>query len=60
MILFRPMSQDSAMKIKIMTCGLNFERVKNEEYDRKERRQGKKSPGQFSSYQHQNKKFRGQ
>ena len=44
---------------KIMTCALNVERVKKEEYDRKERRQGKKNPAQSSSYQHQNKKFRG-
>ena len=44
---------------KIVTCALNVERVKKEEYDRKERRQGKKNPGQSSSYQHQNKKFRG-
>ena len=42
-----------------MTCALNVEMVKNEEYDRKERRQGKKNPSQLSSYQHQNKKFRG-
>ena len=44
---------------KIVTCALNVERIKKEEYDRKERRQGKKNPGQLSSYQHQNKKFRG-
>ena len=44
---------------KIVTCVLNVERVKKEEYDRKERRQGKKNLGQLSSYQHQNKKFRG-
>ena len=44
---------------KIVTCALNVERVKKEEYDRKERRQGKKNPNQLSSYQHQNKKFRG-
>ena len=42
-----------------MTCALNIERVKKEEYDRKETRQGKKNPAQSSSYQHQNKKFRG-
>ena len=30
---------------KNMTCALNVERVKKEEYDRKERRQGKKNPG---------------
>ena len=29
---------------KIVTCALNVERVKNEEYERKERRQGKKNP----------------
>ena len=44
---------------KIVTCALNVERVKKEEYDRKERRQSKKNPDQSSSYQHQNKKFRG-
>ena len=37
---------------KIVTCALNVERVKNEEYDRKERRQSKKNPAQSSSYQH--------
>ena len=42
-----------------MTCALNVERVKKEEYERKERRQGKKNLGQSSSYQHQSKKFRG-
>ena len=30
---------------KIVTCALNVERVKKEEYDRKERRQGKKNLG---------------
>ena len=44
---------------KIVTCALNVERVKKEECDKKERRQGKKNPAQSSSYQHQNKKFRG-
>ena len=44
---------------KIVTCALNVERVKKEEYERKERRQGKKNPGQSSSYQHQSKKLRG-
>ena len=44
---------------KIMTCALNVERVKREAYDRKERRKDKKNPSQSSSYQHQNKKFRG-
>ena len=33
--------------------------MKKEEYERKERRQGKKNPDQLSSYQHQNNKFRG-
>ena len=42
-----------------MTCALNVERVKKEEYERKEIRQGKKNPIQSSSYQHQSKKFRG-
>ena len=44
---------------KIVTFALNVERVKKEEYDRKERRRGKKNLSQSSSYQHQNKKFRG-
>ena len=44
---------------KIVTCALNVDRVKKEEYNRKERRRGKKNPSQSSSYQHQNKKFRG-
>ena len=44
---------------KIVTCALNVEIVKKEEYERKEIRQGKKNPGQSSSYQHQSKKFRG-
>ena len=44
---------------KIVICALNVERVKKEEYERKEKRQGKKNPGQLSSYQHQSKKFRG-
>ena len=44
---------------KIVTCALNVERVKKEEYERKERTQGKKNPSQSSSYQHQSKKFRG-
>ena len=43
---------------KIVTCALNVERVKKEEYDIKEKRHGKKNPTQSSSYQHQNKKFR--
>ena len=44
---------------KIVTCALNVERVKKEEYERKKRRQGKKNLGQSCSYQHQSKKFRG-
>ena len=44
---------------KIVACALNVERVNKEEHDRKERRQGKKNLGQSSSYQHQNKKFKG-
>ena len=30
---------------KRVTCALNVERVKKEEYERKKRRQGKKNPG---------------
>ena len=30
---------------KIVTCALNIEKVKKEEYDKKERRQGKKNHG---------------
>ena len=44
---------------KIVTRALNVERVKKEEYGRKERRQGKKNPGHLSSYRYQNMKFRG-
>ena len=44
---------------KIVKCALNVERVKKEEYERKERRQVKKNPGQSSFYQHQSKRFRG-
>ena len=44
---------------KIVACALNVERVKKEEHDIKEKRQGKKNPGQSSSYQRQNKKFKG-
>ena len=44
---------------KIVTCALNVERVKKEERERKDKRQGKKNPGQFSSQQQQRKKFRG-
>ena len=36
--------------LKIVTRALNVERVKKEEYDRKERRQGKNKSGQSSSY----------
>ena len=44
---------------KIVTYALNEERVKKEERERKDKRQGKKNPGQSSSQQHQRKKFRG-
>ena len=44
---------------KIVTYALNAERVKKKEYERKERRQGKKNLGQSSSYQHLSNKFRG-
>ena len=44
---------------KIVTCALNIKRVKKEENDRKERRQGKKKPGQSSAHQQQSKKFKG-
>ena len=36
---------------KIVTCALNVERVKKEEKERKDKRQGKKNPGQSSSQQ---------
>ena len=42
---------------KIVTCALNVERVKKEERERKNKRQGKKNPGQSSSQQQQRKKF---
>ena len=41
---------------KIVTCALNVERVKKEE---KDKRQGKKNPGQSSSQQQKRKRFRG-
>ena len=44
---------------KIVTCALNVERVKKKERDRKDKRQGKKYPGQSNSQQQQRKKFRG-
>ena len=44
---------------KIVTCALNVERVKKEEKERKDKRQGKKNLGQSSSQQHQRKRFRG-
>ena len=44
---------------KIMTCSINVERVKKEESERKDRRQGKKNPGQSSAHQQQSKRFRG-
>ena len=34
---------------KIVTCALNVERVKKEEKERKDKRQGKKNPDQSSS-----------
>ena len=43
---------------KITTCALNVERVKKEENERKDRRQGKKNPGQSSAHQQQSKRFR--
>ena len=44
---------------KIVTCALNVERVKKEEKERKDKRQGKKNPGQSSSQQQQRKIFTG-
>ena len=44
---------------KIVACALNVKRVKKEVLDKKERKRGKKNPRQSSSYQHQNKKFKG-
>ena len=44
---------------KIVACALNVEKVKKKEHDKKDRWQGKKNLGQSSSYQHQNKKFKG-
>ena len=44
---------------KIMTCALNVERVKKEESERKDRRQGKKNLGQSSAHQQQSKRLRG-
>ena len=44
---------------KIMTGALNVERVKKEENERNDRRQGKKNPGQSSAHQQQRKRFRG-
>ena len=44
---------------KIVTCALNVERVKKEERERKDKRQGKKNLGQSSSQQQQRKKLRG-
>ena len=34
-----------------MTCSRNVEQVKEEENERKDRRQGKKNPGQSSAHQ---------
>ena len=44
---------------KIVTCALNVERVKKEEKERKDKRQGKKNLGQSNSQQQQRKRFRG-
>ena len=44
---------------KIVTCALNVERIKKEEKERKDKRQGKKNPCQSSSQQQQRKRFRG-
>ena len=44
---------------KITTCALNVERVKKEENERKDKRQGKKNPGQSSAHQQQSKRLRG-
>ena len=44
---------------KIMTCALNVERVKKEENERKDRRQGKKNLSQSSAHQQQSKRFKG-
>ena len=44
---------------KIVTCALNVEIVKKEEKERKDKRRGKKNPGQSSLQQQQRKKFRG-
>ena len=44
---------------KIMTCALNVERVKKEENERKDRRQGKKNPSQSSAHQQQSKILKG-
>ena len=44
---------------KIVTCALIVERVKKEERERKDKRQGKKNLGQSSSQQQQRKKFMG-
>ena len=44
---------------KITTSARNVERVKKEENERKDRRQGKKNPGQSSAHQQQSKRFKG-
>ena len=44
---------------KITTCALNVERVKKEENERNDRRQGKKNLGQSSAQKQQRKRFRG-
>ena len=43
----------------MVTCAWNVERVKKEEKERKDKRQGKKNPDQSSSQQWQRKKFKG-
>ena len=42
-----------------MTSALNVERVKKEEKERKDKREGKKNLGQSSSQQQQRKRFKG-
>ena len=43
----------------MVICSLNGERVKKEENERKERRHGKKNPGQTSAHQQQSKRSKG-
>ena len=44
---------------KIVTCALNVEKVKKEEKERKDKRQGQKNLDQYSSQQQQKKRFKG-